>query len=247
MAVFGLIGYPLSHSKSPEIFNSIFEEANASEHHYKLFPLKSLKELNKVLNKEPDLTGFNITIPYKKEILSQLYEIDQPAVDCWAVNTVKVSRMKGRVLLKGFNTDLPAFKESLEKLLKPQHSKALVLGSGGAASAAKVALKQLGIDFQSVSRQMKFDALQYSDVDNQVLKSHKLVVNCTPLGMYPNSETCPDLPFQSFTEQHLVYDMVYNPTETLLMKRARAQGAQVQNGLEMLKLQARKAWDIWNN
>jgi len=247
MSTFGLVGYPLSHSYSPQLFQEIFDAENAQQHEYKLFPLKTIKDINKVLNDEPDLLGFNVTIPYKKEILTQLYEIDPVAIECWAVNTVKVSTFKGRKTLKGYNTDMPAFLECIEKELNPKIKKALILGSGGAASAAKVALKQLNIDCTTVTRQIRFDALQYADIDANAINAHKLIVNCTPLGMFPDVESCPEIPFRSLTDQHIVFDMVYNPSETLLMRRARAQGAKTINGLEMLKLQAQKAWEIWNS
>lgn len=245
MPKFGLIGASLKHSQSPDIFNNIFNEAGFNDYSYNLYPLKNLKELNKLLTKDPEIQGLNVTIPFKKDILSYLYEIDPTAIECWAVNTIVVSKLKGRVLLKGYNTDMPAFKESLQPLLDPQHKKALIFGTGGAASAAKVALKQLGVDFTQVSRNPKFEHLGYADVDASVIRAHKLLVNCTPLGMYPDIETCVEIPFNGITESHLVYDMVYNPKDTVLLKRAKNQGAKTKSGLEMLELQAKKAWEIW--
>lgn len=245
MPKLGLIGYPLEHSKSAEIFGKKFSSENIEDFSYKLFPIKSIKDLSKLLKEEDELMGFNVTAPYKKEILPHLYEIDKGAIDVWAVNTVSISKFKGRTLLKGFNTDLPAFKESIEPLLKPYHSKALVLGSGGAANAAKIAFKQLGIEVTQVSRQIKFETTLYDDLDQMTLLNHRVIVNCTPVGTFPKIEKCPRIPYQFITEKHLVYDMIYNPEETLFLKKAKEQGAQVKNGLEMLQLQALKAWDIW--
>ena len=245
MPKLGLIGYPLDHSKSAEIFAQKFSSENIEGFSYELFPIKAIKDLNKLLKQEPELLGFNITTPYKKEVLSHLYEIDSDAVEVWAVNTVAVNKFKGRVLLKGYNTDLPAFKQSIEPLLKSNHTKALVLGSGGAANAAKIAFKQLGIEVTQVSRQVRFETTLYDDLDQLTLLNHKIIVNCTPVGTFPKVDNCPRIPYEFITERHLVYDMVYNPEETSFLKKAKEQGAQTKNGLEMLQLQAMKAWDIW--
>lgn len=245
MPKLGLIGYPLEHSKSAEIFTEKFRSEGIDDFSYELFPLKAIKELNKLLKQEQELMGFNVTAPFKKEVLPHLYEIDSDAVDVWAVNTVAVSKIKGRQLLKGYNTDLPAFRESIEPLLKTHHTKALVLGSGGAANAAKIAFKQLGIEVTQVSRQVRFETLLYDDLDQMTVLNHKIIVNCTPVGTYPKVDACPRIPYQHITERHLVYDMVYNPEETQFLKKASAQGAITKNGLEMLKLQAQKAWNIW--
>lgn len=247
MPKLGLIGYPLEHSLSPEIFGKRFDEENRSDFSYELFPIKNIKEVNKLVKAEPDLLGFNVTAPYKKDILPHLYEIDKDAIDTWAVNTVQVTRFKGRALLKGFNTDLPAFEESIKPLLKERHRKALVLGNGGAAAAAKLAFKRLGIDVTSVSRQIKLGSLVYDELDEMTLMQHKIVVNCTPVGTSPKDKECPKIPYQYLTEAHLVYDMVYNPSETLFMTKASEQGAEVKNGREMLELQAQKAWEVWTN
>jgi len=247
MPKLGLIGYPLEHSFSPKVFNKRFEKEKRNDFSYDLFPIKNIKELNKLLKSQTELLGFNVTAPYKKEILSHLYEIDKDAIDTWAVNTVHITRFKGRTLLKGFNTDLPAFEESIKPLIKSHHKKALVLGNGGAASAAKLAFKRLGIDVTSVSRQIKLGSLVYDELDEATMMQHKVVVNCTPVGTSPNEEQCPKIPYRYLSDAHLVYDMVYNPSETLFLKKAAEKGATTKNGMEMLELQAQKAWEIWTN
>ncbi|MFY0674715.1 MAG: shikimate dehydrogenase [Bacteroidia bacterium] len=247
MSFYGLIGTKLSHSKSPQLFENIFKENKEKNGAYELFELKKVKDINKLLKEKTELNGFNVTFPFKTDILPFLYEIDPSAVECWAVNTVKVTRMKNRVMLKGFNTDMPAFKESLERQLKSDYNKALIFGTGGASKAAKVALKKLGIEFTQVSRQQKFEYLGYEDLNESIMKSHNILVNCTPVGTFPNVNDCLPIDFDLISENHLVYDMVYNPEETMILKKAAAKGAQVKNGLEMLELQAKKAWDIWNH
>ncbi|MGB0429108.1 MAG: shikimate dehydrogenase family protein [Bacteroidia bacterium] len=247
MSLYGLIGKTLDHSKSPELFSQIFKTHKISNAEYKLFPLKAVKAINKLLKEQPNLLGFNVTFPFKTDILPFLYEIDKTAVECWAVNTVKVTTFKNRTLLKGFNTDMPAFKESIEKILPSNHNKALIFGTGGAANAAKIAFNHLGIEFSQVSRQQKFEYLSYSDLNESIYHSHNILVNCTPVGTYPKVKDCLPIDFEFIGENHLIYDMVYNPTETELIKKARSQGAQTQNGLEMLQLQAEKAWDIWQH
>jgi len=247
MPKLGLIGYPLKHSFSPKLFEQRFKDEDVNGYSYELFPLKHIKDINKLLKEEGDLLGFNITAPYKQDVLPYLYEIDKDAVDVWAVNTVQVTRFKGRTLLKGYNTDYPAFKESIQPLLRGQHKKALVLGSGGAASAAKHAFKELGIEVTPVSRQSKFDNITYAELDEGIMLSHKIVVNCTPIGTAPSDDQCPQIPYEYLSKAHLVYDMVYNPEETLFLKNAATRGATVKNGMEMLQLQAQKAWEIWTN
>ena len=246
MSNIGLIGYPLGHSHSPAIFKSIFQRDKVSNWTYDLFPMKNLKELKKLLQEQPDLKGFNVTIPFKKDILPFLYEIDSSAVETWAVNTVKIERLKGRTLMKGYNTDTPAFEESLLPLIaKRSPGRALVLGNGGAAQAVKTVLRKLKIAFSVVSRTPSVSDLSYASIDKEVMESHELIINCTPVGMAPKDTKCPDIPYQLFSPNHIVYDLIYNPEETLFLKRARSRGAIVKNGAEMLKLQAEKAWEIW--
>ncbi|MCB0736929.1 MAG: shikimate dehydrogenase [Bacteroidetes bacterium] len=245
MKKYGIIGNPLEHSYSPKLFAEKFSKENITNCVYQPFELKSIKDLQKILKQEPNLKGFNVTSPFKKDILSQLYEIDQEAINVWSVNTVKVSRMKGRVLLKGFNTDTYGFMKSLTPLLNSSITSALVLGTGGAASAVVYCLKQLNISVQQISRQNKFEYLGYEDLNDDIIHEHKLIINTTPLGTYPKVNTCPDIPYEHLTSKHLCYDLVYNPEETLFLKKAKENGAQIKNGLEMLQLQAEKAWEIW--
>lgn len=246
MALYGLVGYPLGHSQSPGVWKKIFKEKGDNQSSYELFPLKGIKDIGKLVENLPELVGLNVTTPYKRDVLSQLYEIDKIAVECWAVNTIKVGRLKGRVLLKGYNTDMPAFKQCMSKLLKPQHRKAIILGTGGAAGAAKAALKSLGIECILASRSGRIDTYTYQQLDAQVMQSHRIIVNCTPLGMHPYEDSMPEIPLRLISSSHLVFDMVYNPSETMLMRQAKAQGATVCNGAEMLEIQARMSWDIWN-
>lgn len=246
MAQFGLIGNKLDHSYSADYFYKKFEKEGLKGFDYGLFPLKNIKELNKLLKENPDIIGLNVTTPYKKDVLPFLYEIDQSAIDVWAVNTIKVNRVKSRTLLKGYNTDSLAFQASVSQLIgENQVDKALVLGTGGAAQAAKVALENLGIETTLVSRQSKFEFLNYKDLNPATILSHKLIVNASPVGMYPEVDDTPNIPFEFIGEKHFAFDMVYNPEETQFLKKAAAQGAQTKNGLEMLYKQADLAWDIW--
>lgn len=245
MRKFGLIGNVLKHSLSKEYFDKKFKAQKLVDYEYELYELSQIKELNKLLKNEPELCGFNITIPYKKEVLPFLYEIDQEAIDIWAVNTVKISRFKGKPILKGYNTDAYGFKKALIPHLHSPIQKALILGTGGAAAAAKYVLHKMGIETNQVSRSAKFEFLDYTDVNEDIIKDHKLIINCTPLGMFPNTNDCPKIPYQSLSSQHILFDMVYNPLETKFLKKGRIQGALCIDGLEMLHAQAEKAWEIW--
>lgn len=245
MRKFGLIGNVLKHSLSKEYFDKKFKAQELVDYEYELYELSQIKELNKLLKNEPELCGFNITIPYKKEVLPFLYEIDQEAIDIWAVNTVKISRFKGKPILKGYNTDAYGFKKALIPHLHSPIQKALILGTGGAAAAAKYVLHKMGIETNQVSRSAKFEFLDYTDVNEDIIKDHKLIINCTPLGMFPNTNDCPKIPYQSLSSQHILFDMVYNPLETKFLKKGRIQGALCIDGLEMLHAQAEKAWEIW--
>ena len=210
---------------------------------YHLFPLPKISDFNKLLFEQPTLKGLNVTIPYKTEILSYLDEISPQAADIGAVNTIKFA---GGLLL-GFNTDVYGFQHSLKAHLSEHHynSTALVLGTGGASKAVICALNELDIKHQSVSRKKTKGRLTYTDLNNEIVKRHLIIINTTPLGMSPEINSCPDIPYEFISKEHLLFDLVYNPPQTLFMKRGINSGASVVNGLKMLHLQAEKSWEIW--
>ncbi|MEM9820997.1 MAG: shikimate dehydrogenase [Bacteroidota bacterium] len=241
-ALYGLIGYPLSHSFSKRYFSQKFEKEGIEGHDYDLFPLTQIDQLPNLIVQYPNLKGLNVTIPYKELVFDYLDEVDEAAAEVGAVNTIKIS--DGR--LKGYNTDVYGFEQSLVKWLKPLPAKAMILGTGGAAKAVAYVLRRLGIDFLKISRGNKGD-LTYGALNVQHLADYPLVINTTPLGMSPQIDTCPDLPYFHLAESNVLYDLVYNPEKTLFLKRGQEQNCQVKNGLEMLYLQAEKAWEIWNS
>lgn len=243
MNTYGLIGYPLGHSFSQRFFTQKFKEEQI-EAQYLNFELEDLTTIKEVL-KDKTIKGLNVTIPYKKDIFAYLDEVSDEAKAIGAVNVIKLIRENNQLKLVGYNSDIFGFKESIRPLLKPFHQKALVLGTGGASNAIKVGLSQLGITTQSVSRTKQDDTITYNEVTKEVLTEYNIIVNCTPLGTYPNIEGAPDIPYQHLSTQHLLYDLVYNPAETSFLRQGRVQGATTKNGLEMLYLQAIKAWEIW--
>jgi len=260
MRTFGLIGFPLTHSFSSQYFSEKFESEKISDAEYKHFPLKTIDELPSLIESTPQLKGLNVTIPYKEAVIPFLDELDGEAEAIGAVNTIKISRQSAvgsrQTHLKGFNTDVYGFRESLKPLLQAHHKKALVLGTGGGAKAVGYVLKQLGIECVFVSRTApprpslwrggRGVGLFYNDLNEDTLNTHYLIINATPLGMHPNTETHPNIPYEHLTERHLLYDLVYNPGETTFLKLGRQRGAVTKNGLEMLRLQAEKSWEIWN-
>ncbi len=246
MKEYGLIGYPLGHSLSADFFNAKFqtERINAV---YKLFPMESLSELKGVLSQHRNLAGLNVTAPYKVSILRHLDRLDEEAALIGAVNTIRIerSRFRGPRLI-GYNTDVSGFADSLELVRQPWHARALVLGSGGAALAVMRAMKKMGIEHRQVSRTPSDKTIYaYSDLTPDIIDRYKLIVNATPVGLYPHIDQCPPIPFEGIGKEHLCYDLIYNPEETIFMHRARMQGATVHNGLEMLLIQALCSWRIW--
>ncbi|MFZ1329089.1 MAG: shikimate dehydrogenase [Chitinophagaceae bacterium] len=243
MRLFGLIGYPLSHSFSKEYFTEKFEQEEMTECRYDLFPLKTIDELLLLLRNKPQLEGLNVTIPFKKKVLSFLDTKHIPyGLD--ACNCINIAAGK----LVGYNTDITGFEMSLKPLLKSYHKKALVLGNGGAAAAVIFVLNKLGIIFNVVSRKLhEGSTLTYNQIDKQVVEESTLIINTTPLGMYPDTDTCPAIPYQHITERHLLYDLVYNPARTLFLSKGEGRGATIKNGEEMLILQAEESWRIWNS
>ncbi len=244
---FTLIGYPLSHSFSKKYFTEKFEREHIANHEYFLSPLAQIEDFPKLLAAHPNLAGINVTIPYKEKVIPFLDEISEEAKAIGAVNTIKIKGGK----LKGFNTDVYGFEKSLVDFLLEKEKKisvenALVLGTGGASKAVVFILKKLGIDPILVSRKKAKGDLTYEDLDTIIFEECKLIVNTTPLGMLPNLESCPDLPFHRISAKYHLYDLVYNPEKTVFLRRGESQGAAIKNGLEMLHLQAEKAWEIWN-
>lgn len=245
MDKYGLIGYPLGHSFSKTFFNQKFEAENIDAE-YVNFEIPNIKDIKNVLKENPGLKGLNVTLPYKTQIIPYLDDIDEDARRIGAVNVIKFTRgLFGKIKLKGYNSDIIGFKQSIEPLLNQSHRKALILGTGGASRAVFQGLKQLGIGSTLVSRQAKDFCITYEEISPKILEQYTVIVNTTPLGMYPHIDECPPIPYHLLTPHHLLYDLLYNPDETLFMKKGKEQGATVKNGLEMLLLQAFAAWDIW--
>jgi shikimate dehydrogenase len=246
MKTYGLIGYPLSHSFSKKYFTEKFQNEGITDHQYELFPIGDIKSLPDLLSENPSLCGLNVTIPHKVNVLCYLNEVDEAAEKIGAVNCISIKKFEGETYLKGYNTDAYGFEESLKPLLGPHHTKALVFGDGGAAKAVKYVLEKLNIQYQVVVRTAVPGALLYSEITPEILTSHQLLINTTPLGMSPNIDTFPEIDYSLVGSGHLAYDLVYNPLETTFLAKAAERGAAVKNGLEMLYKQAEKAWAIWN-
>ena len=245
MNKFGLIGYPLGHSFSKNFFNQKFQSENIDAE-YVNFEIPTIGELNNILLSNPNLAGLNVTIPYKEQIIPYLDELDADAKAIGAVNVIKIRRQKGKLKLIGYNSDIIGFMDSIEPLLEAQHKKALILGTGGSSKAIFHGLKKLGVETKFVSRTAKEGMFTYEDLTKEVMDEYKVIVNCTPVGMYPRANEYPNIPYEYLTPNHLLYDLLYNPDTTLFMKKGADKGAIVKNGLEMLLLQAFASWDIWN-
>lgn len=246
MKKYGLVGYPLGHSFSKNFFNEKFASENIDAE-YVNFEIPSIKEFPQVIVGNPELKGLNVTIPYKEQIIPYLDELDRDAEAIGAVNVVKLEQIKGKLRLIGYNSDIIGFTRSIEPLLEPHHTKALILGTGGASKAVNHGLRKLGLDTLFVSRGHHNDTtITYQELTPEKMEEYKVIVNCTPVGMYPKADKFPDIPYHCLTPKHLLYDLLYNPDTTLFMKKGAEQGAVVKNGLEMLLLQAFGAWEIWN-
>lgn len=243
--LYGLIGYPLGHSFSQNYFNQKFEAENINAH-YVNFEIPDIGDLMQIISENPNLCGLNVTIPYKEQVIPYLDEIDENAKKIGAVNVIKFIQGKNSLKFKGYNSDIIGFCDSIKPFLNPVRNKALVLGTGGAAKAIYQGLLNLGITPTYVTRTKRDGMLTYGDLTTEIMAEYKIIVNTTPLGMYPHVEECPNIPYQHLTSEHLCYDLLYNPDVTLFMKRASEHGAEVKNGLEMLLLQAFAAWNIWN-
>ena len=252
MTTYGLIGYPLGHSFSRKFFTEKFEQEDIDAQ-YLNFEIPSIEEFPNIIASHSELLGLNVTIPYKQQVMQYLDEISPEAKAIGAVNVVRCQRstVNCQPKLTGYNSDVIGFVESIKPLLKPHHKKALILGTGGASKAIHYGLEEkLGMETLFVSRQLstvncQLSTITYNDITKDLLQDYTVIVNCSPVGMFPKVDECPALPYEAMNENHLLYDLVYNPLETLFMKKGAAQGATVKNGLEMLHLQAIASWEFW--
>lgn len=239
---FGLIGYPLSHSFSKRYFTEKWAREVINNCSYELFPLKDIRALPEVISSHPNLEGLNVTIPYKEAVIPYLHELTEAAKAVGAVNVITIRKGK----LTGYNSDVYGFEETLRPHVQEWHRQALVLGTGGAAKAVVYVLQQLAINYQLVSRTAGPNTLTYQQVTPELLAKTGLIINTTPLGMYPHIDDGPALPYEAVTSRHLFFDLIYNPEKTLFLQRAEQNGASILNGHQMLVLQAEKSWEIWN-
>lgn len=244
--LYGLIGYPLGHSFSQHYFNQKFDAEGISAR-YVNFEIPDIGDFMEVVAENPNLGGLNVTIPYKEQVIPYLDELDADAAAIGAVNVIRITRDRGRLKFKGYNSDVIGFSDSIRPMLTAGRNKALILGTGGAAKAVAHGLRGLGVEPVYVSRTPRPGVITYADLTSDVMASHKIIVNTTPLGMYPHVDEAPDIPYDCLTPEHLCYDLLYNPDVTMFMKRSRQHGAEVKNGLEMLLLQAFVSWNIWNS
>ncbi len=243
MRLFGLIGFPLTHSFSQIFFTEKFRREGIQDCIYRLFPLPSLAGLSQVILKTPDLSGLNVTIPYKKEIMLLLDDRSAipPGLD--ACNCIRLDHHK----MTGFNTDVTGFEKSLLPILQPWHKAALILGTGGAASSVSFVLQQLQIPYRKVSRTpVHPDTLSYTEINEEIIREHQLIINTTPLGMFPHIQQYPDLPYEHISSKHLLFDLLYNPAQTAFLEKGLEKGAAIKNGEEMFVVQAEESWKIWN-
>lgn len=240
----GLLGKDISYSFSKAYFKKKFENENIEDTTYGNFDIESIDLFPSIIKNTKNLKGLNVTIPYKQEVMPFLDKINKKAKAIGAVNTIKITK-KGKLV--GYNTDFYGFTKSLKPLLKPHHKKALILGTGGASKAIAYSLKKLGISYYYVSRkQSKNVSYTYESLSESIIEAHQIIINCTPLGTFPNIDDCPNIPYNGITKHHILFDLIYNPEETTFLKRGKQQNATITNGLNMLKLQAEKSWSIWN-
>jgi shikimate dehydrogenase len=246
MKLYGLIGYPLGHSFSEKYFTEKFRNEGIKDCSFRMFPLNSISLLPELIKSEPDLCGFNVTIPYKVDVMKYLHSIDPVAEEIGAVNNVKITRSIEGIKLTGNNTDAPAFKLSLEKNITAKPATALILGTGGAAACVWYVLENMGVAVKIVSRGTDKGNLTYNDITPSLLKETDLIVNATPLGMYPDTDNCAPIDYDSLNSHQTLYDLIYNPEKTEFLKRGERQGCKIINGKEMFHLQAEYAWQNWN-
>lgn len=244
MKLYGLIGYPLSHSFSKKYFTDKFQKEKLADCFYELFPLASLDHFSSLLNTNPDLKGLNVTIPYKQQILQYLSDQTENVKAIGAANTLKI--LNGKI--SGYNTDVVGFERSFIQQLQSYHKKALVLGTGGSSKAVEFVLQKMGIDYLLVTRNEAPNTgmINYSNIDVELIEEYNIIINCTPAGTFPNEDECPSIPYQFISKENYLFDLVYNPKKTLFLKRGEEKGATIKNGYEMLIMQAEESWRIWN-
>lgn len=243
MRLYGLIGYPLSHSFSKKYFTEKFEKEGLMNCRYENFPIVSIEKFKTVLKLNPELKGLNVTIPYKEQVIPFLNEANDVVEKIRSCNCIKIVDGK----LTGYNTDVIAFEYSLKKELKPYHKKALVLGTGGSSKAVSFVLEKLSIEYKKISRKPSEQYLTYSEVTPELIADHHIIINTTPLGMFPNVGDAPPIPYDALTGEHLLFDLIYNPSKTLFLQKGEAKGATIKNGYEMLVMQAEESWKIWKS
>ncbi len=247
---YGLIGYPLSHSFSQRYFSEKFADNGLTNYYYENFPIQSIEELMPLIEKNPDLQGFNVTVPYKERVIPYTQELDELARQVGAVNTVQILRENGQMLLKGYNTDVYGFSSSLSEWFSEHDAaippKALILGTGGASKAVIASLQRMSVEIHLISRNPGKNVYKtYQELNAEDMETHHLIVNTTPVGMFPNVQEAPDIPYQYLDQRHFLYDLIYNPEETNFLQEGKKRGASTHNGEKMLHLQAEKAWEIW--
>lgn len=243
MKIYGLVGKNIDYSFSKKYFTDFFESAAISDCFYQNFDLEKIEEFPQLLLLNPNIVGLNVTVPYKQTIIPYLHSLSKKTAEIGAVNVI---RLKESGKMKGYNTDYLGFKRSIELELQPHHKKALILGTGGSSKAIAFAFNELQISCKFVSRKKTSEHLHYEDLAKSIFDEYQIIVNCTPVGTFPNIGDCPPIPYQYFTSKHLAYDLIYNPEETLFLQKAKSFGAQTKNGLEMLVKQAEESWQIWN-
>ncbi len=248
MKTYGLIGYRLGYSFSQGYFTEKFKTLGLDDCQYRNFELDSIAEFPQIFEGEEAIAGLNCTIPYKQEVMQYLDEIDEEAAAVGAVNTIKPVTIDGKRILKGYNSDVVGFRNSLVPMLKEQHKKALILGTGGASKAIKHVLQQLHIDYLSASieDELQEQEIRYEAITPEIMAEYTIIINATPLGTYPKVENCPSIPYDAISSAHVLFDLVYNPEVTLFLQKGKEQGAAIKNGLEMLHGQAEESWRIWN-
>ena len=242
---FGLLGKNISYSFSIGYFTRKFEKLNLKKHKYVNFDIPTIKDFPTIIKENDHLKGMNVTIPYKEEVIKYLDELDTTAKEIGAVNTIKLTKSGG---LKGYNTDIVGFENSIKPFLKNHHKKALILGTGGASKAVAYAFQRNDIEFKFVSRNASAkNQISYQDLSEEILKEYTVIVNCSPIGTFPNINDAPKIPYQFITDKHLLFDLIYNPEETAFLKKGKEKGAAIKNGYQMLEMQAEEAWRIWND
>lgn len=245
MSLYGLIGFPLGHSFSVPYFTNKFKKEGISAV-YKNFPLEDISDFKKLRESEPELRGLNVTVPYKQKIIPYLDALSETARTIQAVNTICFCRTPGRPALVGHNTDVIGFERSLKEHLKKHHTSALVLGTGGSSNAVTFVLERLGITYQMISRSQGKDRISYEELEESMIEKSKLIINTTPLGMHPDVDAFPDIPYRAISADHLLFDLVYNPSKTRFLTLGEERGATIVNGYDMLVYQAEGSWEIWS-